>query len=91
MLYILQGRYHNISIQCQLKLFDSMVLSVLLYGSRIWGFENLSLKGKLCNRFFNILLPITSAKSYTMIFIICRTWTFSGTHFCKIKNDCLLV
>ena len=28
-----QGRYHNISIQCQLKLFDSFVLPVLLYGS----------------------------------------------------------
>ena len=30
-----QGRYHNISIQCQLKLFDSMVLPVLLYGREI--------------------------------------------------------
>ena len=41
-----QNRYHNISIQCQLKLFDSMVLPVLLYDSEIWGFENVSLMEK---------------------------------------------
>ena len=52
-----QGRYH-ISIQCQLKLFDSMVLPVLLYGSEIWGFENLSLMEKICNKFLKLLLPV---------------------------------
>ena len=77
-----QDRYHNISIQCQLKLFDSIVLPVLLYVNEIWGFENLSLMEKICNGLL---------KSYTIIFIIWRTWTLSCTHFCKIKNDCLLI
>ena len=53
-----QGRYHNISIQCQLKLFDSMVLPVLLYGSEIWAFENVSLMEKMCNKFLKLLLPV---------------------------------
>ena len=53
-----QGRYHNISIQCQLKLFDSMVLPFLLYGSKIWGFEKFSLMGNICNKFLKLLLPV---------------------------------
>ena len=52
-----QGRYH-ISIQCQLKLFDSMVLPVLLYGSEIWGFENVSLMEEICNKFLKLLLLV---------------------------------
>ena len=56
-----QGRYYNISIQCLLKLFDSMVLPVLLYGSEIWRFENLSLMEKICNKFLKLLLPVRKA------------------------------
>ena len=62
-----QGRYHNISIQCQLKLFDSMVLPVLLYGSEIWGFEKISLMEKICNTFLKLLLPVRkTAPSYLL-------------------------
>ena len=53
-----QGRYHNMSIQCQLKLFESMVLPVLLHGSEICGFQNLSLMDKICNKFLKLLLPV---------------------------------
>ena len=55
------GRYHNISIQCQIKLFDSMDLPVLLYGSEIWGFENVSLMEKIGNKFLKLLLPVRKA------------------------------
>ena len=35
-----------------------MVLSVLLYGSEIWGFEKLSLMENICNKFLKLLLPV---------------------------------
>ena len=44
---------------------------------------------KMCQQVFEII--ITIAKRYIIIFIIWRTWTLSGTDFCKIQNECLLV
>jgi hypothetical protein len=35
-----KGRKHNLSISCQLDLFDKLVKPILLYGSEIWGFGN---------------------------------------------------
>jgi hypothetical protein len=34
-----RGRRHNLSIECQLELFNKMVKPILLYGSEIWGFS----------------------------------------------------
>jgi hypothetical protein len=34
-----RGRTHNLSIECQLELFNKMVKPILLYGSEIWGFS----------------------------------------------------
>jgi hypothetical protein len=31
---------NNLSIQCQLELFDSMVKPIILYGCETWRFEN---------------------------------------------------
>jgi hypothetical protein len=33
------GRTHNLSVECQLELFDKMVKRILLYGYEIWGFS----------------------------------------------------
>jgi hypothetical protein len=33
-------RNQSISIDLQLRLFDSIVEPILLYGSEVWGFEN---------------------------------------------------
>ena len=32
------GRVHNLSISCQLDLFDKMVKPILLYGCEVWGY-----------------------------------------------------
>jgi hypothetical protein len=32
-----KGRIHNLSIKCQLDLFDKIVKPILLYGCEIWG------------------------------------------------------
>jgi hypothetical protein len=37
---IKMGRKHNLSLSCQLDLFDKLVKPILLYGSEIWGFGN---------------------------------------------------
>jgi hypothetical protein len=34
------GRLHNLTIPCQLDLFDKMVKPVLLYGCELWGYGN---------------------------------------------------
>jgi hypothetical protein len=30
---------HNLSIQCQLDLFDKIIKPILLYGCEVWGFS----------------------------------------------------
>ena len=48
-------RRNNLSIECQLDMFDKAILPVLLYGSEIWGFENLDLLEKVHLRFCKII------------------------------------
>ena len=36
-------RNQNVPIDVQLKLFDSLVEPILLYGSKVWGYENLEI------------------------------------------------
>ena len=35
-----KSRSLHLPIDLQIKLFDSLVLPILLYGSEIWGYEN---------------------------------------------------
>lgn len=44
-------RRNNISIECQLEMFDRAILPILLYGSEIWGFENIDLLEQVHLRF----------------------------------------
>lgn len=34
-------RQFNLPVDCQLDLFDKVVMPVLLYGCEVWGFENI--------------------------------------------------
>lgn len=34
-----KSRELNVSIDCQLDMFDKMIVPILLYGSESWGFE----------------------------------------------------
>jgi hypothetical protein len=36
-----RGEFHNLSISCQLDLFDKVVKPILLYGCELWGLSNL--------------------------------------------------
>ena len=48
----------HIPVNIQLKLFDSLVEPILLYGSEIWGYENLQIIEKVhlqfCKQIFNV-------------------------------------
>jgi hypothetical protein len=34
-----RGKIHNLSIQCQLDLFDKIIKPILLYGCEVWRFS----------------------------------------------------
>ena len=38
-----KSKDNNFSVECKLKLFDSLVLPVVLYGCEIWGYENINI------------------------------------------------
>lgn len=40
-------RIHNLSIDCQLDLFDKIGKPTLLYGCELWGFSKLDIIEKL--------------------------------------------
>jgi hypothetical protein len=44
-------RNDNIPIDLELKLFDSLVEPIILYGSEIWGFENIQIMDKIHLKF----------------------------------------
>jgi 16S rRNA A1518/A1519 N6-dimethyltransferase RsmA/KsgA/DIM1 with predicted DNA glycosylase/AP lyase activity len=36
---IKKKKYHNLSVWCQIEVFDKVVKSIVLYGSDVWGFN----------------------------------------------------
>jgi hypothetical protein len=61
-------RNDNIPIDLELKLFDSLVEPIILYGSEIWGFENIQIMDKIhlkfCKRILNVRLTTPSYMVY---------------------------
>ena len=59
-LYCLYRKLRNISIpiDLQLKLFDTLILPILTYGSEIWGYENTKQLEKLHLQFCRNILGV---------------------------------
>jgi hypothetical protein len=53
-----KGRVHNLSVSCQLDLFDKIIIPMLTYGSEIWGYENIDILEKLHVKVCNLLLNL---------------------------------
>jgi hypothetical protein len=51
-----KSRKLNLPIYIQLQLFESMVAPILLYGSEMWGFENVNIADVLYLQFYNLIL-----------------------------------
>ena len=63
-----KGRLHNLSIKCQLDLFDKMVLPFLLYGSEVWGYGNYEILERVHLKFCKLLLRIKSSTLNFMVY-----------------------
>lgn len=62
-----KARMFNLSIDCQLDLFDKIVVPILLYGSEVWGFGNLDVIEKVHLSFCKMILGL---KQTTPKFIV---------------------
>jgi hypothetical protein len=65
---IKMGRKHNLSISCQLDLFDKLVKSILLYGCEIWGFGNNDILDKVHLKFCKIILHLKATTPNCIIY-----------------------
>ena len=61
-------RRNNLSIECQLDMFDKAIVPILLYGSEIWGFENLDLIEKVHLRFCKIILNLKQSTPNSIVY-----------------------
>ena len=61
-------REFNLPLECQLDLFDKVVVPVLLYGSEVWGFENLDLIERLHLKFLKYVLNLKSSTPAYMVY-----------------------
>ena len=55
-------------IETKLQLFDSIVIPILLYGSEVWGFVNISNVEKIQIRFYKLLLGLNVSVSNVVTF-----------------------
>ena len=62
-----KSRNLKLPVDLQLKLFDSLVLPILLYGAEIWGFENSIKFEKLHTKFCKIILHVSGSSSNIMV------------------------
>jgi hypothetical protein len=65
---IKKGRKYNLSISCQLDLFDKLVKPILLYGCEIWGSSNNDILEKVHLKFCKIILHLKATTPNCMIY-----------------------
>ena len=66
-----RGKIHNLSIQCQLDLFDKIIKPILLYGCEVWGFSKKEIIESVHLRFCKLLFKFkTSTPRYMVTWFI---------------------
>ena len=63
-----KGRIHNLSIKCQLHLFDKIVKPMLLYGCEIWGFSKNDIIERVHLKFCKLLLRLKVSTPNFMVY-----------------------
>jgi hypothetical protein len=63
-----KSKDHYLSVECKLKMFDSMVLPILLYGCEIWGYENNDICNSVQINFIRHLLPLKRSTPLFMLY-----------------------
>ena len=61
-------RNESIPIDLQLKMFDSMIEPILLYGSEVWGYENLKVSEQIQFKFCKRILKVRNTTPHFMIY-----------------------
>ena len=61
-------RKHKLSIECQLYMFVKTILPILLYGSEIWGFENIDIIDRVHSRLFKLILHLKQSTPNFMVY-----------------------
>ena len=67
---ITKGRLHNLSIECQLDLFDKIVKPILLYGCEVWAVGNNDIVERVHLKFYKTLLHVKKKKKSTPDFMV---------------------
>jgi hypothetical protein len=63
-----RGKIHNLSIQCQLDLFDKIIKPILLYGCEVWGFSKNEIIERVHLRFCKQLLNFKTSTPTCMVY-----------------------
>ena len=63
-----KGRTHNLTISCQLDFFDKIITPMVMYGSEVWGFENIDVLEKVHLKFCKMLLNLKNSTPNFMIY-----------------------
>ena len=63
-----KSKDNNLSIECKLKLFDSVVTPILLYGCEIWGYENTDIIENIHVTFMRRILPLKKSTPLYMLY-----------------------
>ncbi len=65
---IRKSRKLNLPIDLQLHLFDTMIAPILLYGSEVWGVEDVSVVDKFQLKYLKIILQLKQSTPNVMIY-----------------------
>ena len=61
-------RSNHLSVKCQLEMFDKAIVPILLYGSEIWGFENIDILERVQLYFCKHILRLKQSTPNFMIY-----------------------
>ena len=61
-------RQFNLPVECQLDLFDKVVMPVLLYGCEVWGFENIEIIERIHLKFLKHILNFKRCTPSCMVY-----------------------
>ena len=63
-----KARKLDLPIDLQLQLFDTMVVPILLYGAKIWDYENCKIIETLHMQFCKIILKVKKSTAHCMVY-----------------------